>query len=295
MTQPGNVSAAARASLWTTAMAVVTILAVPLAAQWKTPNKPGTLLTHIDLDAPPPRGADGKPDFSGLWGLSPVPGTMTPVGERLPVEALPKDVSRASQNQLALGVPITDTAKAIVAARAARDFRDNPRSQCRPMGIMQLHTMGTPVKIIHLPTEVVLLYESNFERREIFTDGRRPPEDPQPFWNGYSVGRWEGDRLVVETTGFRDDGWLDMTGTPLSDAARITERFSRPSLARMYIDATIEDPKTFRRPFTVRVSLALRPDDELIETVCLENQKFGPEPGTDRSIPGPLIPRTSAQ
>jgi hypothetical protein len=295
VTQAGTVSVLARASRWATAVAILTILAVPLKAQWKTPNKPGTPLTHIDLNAPAPRSTDGKPDFSGLWGLGPVPGTMMPAGERLPVESLPPDVSRASSNQLALGVPTTDEAKAIVQARAARLFRDNPRSQCRPMGIMQLHTMGTPVKVIQLPAEMVLLYESNFERRQIFTDGRRPPEDPQPFWNGYSVGRWEGDTLVVETTGFRDDGWLDMTGTPLSDAARITERFTRPSLARMYIDVTIEDRKTFLRPFTVRVSLALRPDDELIETVCLENQKFGPEPGTDRSIPGPLIHGTSAR
>ena len=283
-----------RASLATSlAAAVLAIAAAPVTAQWKTPYRPGTPLTAIDLNAPAPRTFDGKPDFSGLWGLGPVPGTMVPVGERLPFEDLPPGVSRAAQNDIALGVPMTDEALAIVKARAARDFRDNPRSQCRPMGIMQLHTLGPPVKIFQLSTELALLYESNFERREIFLDGRRTPDDAQPFWNGYSVGRWDGDTLIVETTGFREDGWLDMTGTPLSDAARITERFTRPSLARMHIDVTVEDPRTFRRPFTVRVSLALRPDDELIEAVCLENQKFGPEPGTDRSIPGPLSSKTA--
>jgi hypothetical protein len=201
---------------------------------------------------------------------------------------MPPDVSRAAQTNIALGVPMTDEARAIIAARAARDFRDNPRSQCRPMGIMQLHTTATPVKMFQLPTELVLLYESNFERREIFTDGRRPTADVQPFWNGYSRGHWDGDALIVETTGFRDDGWLDMSGTPFSAQARITERFTRPSLARMHIDVTIDDRRMFLRPFTVRQSLVLRPDDELIEAVCLENQKFGPQPGTDRSTPGPL-------
>jgi hypothetical protein len=96
------------------------------------------------------------------------------------------------------------------------------------------------------------------------------------------VGKWDGDTLVVETIGFRDGGWLDMTGTPSSDAMRITERFRRPSLSGLEIDITIDDPKTFLRSFTVRQTFRLRPDDELMENVCLENQKFGPEPGTDR-------------
>jgi hypothetical protein len=267
---------------WAVAIAVLTVAELAASAQWKTPNKAGTPLTRIDLNTPAPRAANGKPDFSGLWGFGPVSGSIVPDGERALFDPLPLSVSRAASTNVAVGVPMTDDGEAIVKARAARAFRDNPRSQCRPMGIMQLHTLAAPVKVIQLPTELVMLYEGNFERREIFTDGRRVPPDVQPFWNGYSVGRWDGDTLVVETTGFRDGGWLDMTGTPLSGDARITERFTRPSLARLQIDVTVEDLKTFVRPFTVRVNLVLRPDDELIEAVCLENQKFGPDPGTDR-------------
>jgi hypothetical protein len=246
-------------------------------AQWKTPNAPGVARIEIDLNAPPPRTADGKPDFSGIWALGPVPGSVLPYGDRIPFTTLPPRVSRATSSNIALGVPMTDAAEAIVRARAAREFRDNPRSQCQPMGIVQLHTMGPPVKIIQTASELALLYEGNFERREIFLDGRTyPGPRAQPFFNGYSVGRWEGETLVVETKGFRDGGWMDMTGTPLSDAATITERFRRPSLGGVEIDVTIDDPKNYLRPFTVRVTYRLRPDDELIEAVCLENQRFGP-------------------
>jgi len=269
------------------------LVAAPAAAQWKTPNKPGTVTTEIDPDAPAPRTPEDRPDFSGIFSPGPVAGAALPVGAPVPFTNLPPRVSRASSNYIALGTPMTDAAEAIVKVRAARDFRDNPRSQCQPMGIVQLHTMGAPVKVLHTATQLTLLYEANFERREIFLDGRTPPgPDAQPFWNGYSVGTWDGDTLVVETTGFRDDGWLDMTGTPSSAAMRITERFRRPSLSGIEVDVTVDDPKMFRRPFTFRQTYRLRPDDELIEAVCLENQKFGPDPGTDRSQPGSRLTPT---
>jgi hypothetical protein len=112
--------------------------------------------------------------------------------------------------------------------------------------------------------------------RQIFTDGRSiPTDDPQPWWYGYSVGRWEDDTLVVETAGFRDDGWLDVFGTPLTNAAKVTERIRRPSYGRMEIDVTVDDPKVYTRPWTVRVNQKIMPDQELLEFVCLENQRFG--------------------
>ena len=114
------------------------------------------------------------------------------------------------------------------------------------------------------------------ERREIFIDGRSlPPGDPQPWWYGYSAGRWEGDTLVVETGHFRDGGWLDIIGSPLTDAGKVTERFRRVSYGRMEIDVTIEDAKAYTMPFTVRVNQQLMLDEELIEFICLENQRFG--------------------
>jgi hypothetical protein len=123
----------------------------------------------------------------------------------------------------------------------------------------------------------VILYEASAERREIFTDGRALPggENLQPWYNGYSTARWEGDALVVQTSGFRDDGWLDIIGSPLSDVAKVTERFRRPTFGRMEIDVTIEDSKMYTKPFTVRVNQQLMLDEELIEFVCLENQRFG--------------------
>jgi hypothetical protein len=145
------------------------------------------------------------------------------------------------------------------------------------MGIVQLHTQGAPRKFIQTARELVILYEASSERREIFTDGRSlpPAGDPQPWFNGYSAGRWEGDTLVVETGNFRDGGWLDIIGSPLTDAAKITERFRRVSYGRMEIDVTVEDPKVYLRPWTVRVNQQLMLDEELIEFVCLENQRFG--------------------
>jgi len=145
------------------------------------------------------------------------------------------------------------------------------------MGIMQLHTQGAPRKFIQTPNAVVILYEASMGVRQIFLDGRElPGEEAHPWRYGYSVGRWEGDELVVETTGLRDDGWLDIFGSPLTDAARITERFRRVSYGRMEIDITVDDPKVYTRPWTVRVNQQIMPDQELIEFVCLENQRFGP-------------------
>jgi hypothetical protein len=112
--------------------------------------------------------------------------------------------------------------------------------------------------------------------RQIFTDGRPLPDnDPQPWWYGYSVGRWEGDELVVETTGLQDGGWLDIFGSPLTDAATLTERIRRPSFGRMEIDITVDDRKAYTQPWTVRVNQQIMLDEEIIEFICLENQRFG--------------------
>ena len=125
--------------------------------------------------------------------------------------------------------------------------------------------------------------EASSERREIFTDGRSlPTDDPQPWFNGYSVGHWEGDALVVETIQFRDDGWLDINGSPITSSGKVTERFRRPTFGRMEIDVTIEDQKLYTKPFTVRVNQSLMLDEELIEFACMENQRFGPEPGAQK-------------
>jgi hypothetical protein len=158
--------------------------------------------------------------------------------------------------------------------------KDNPDAQCLPLGHLQLHTHSQPRKMIQTAEMIVILYEANADVRQIFLDGReRPPSDVQPWWNGYSRGRWEGDTLVVETTNLRDLGWLDVNGAPLTSQATITERFRRPNAGTLEIDVTIDDPKAYTKPWTVRVNQRLVPDAELIEFVCLENNQFNPATG----------------
>ena len=109
--------------------------------------------------------------------------------------------------------------------------------------------------------------------RQIFTDGRPLPEDPQPSWNGYSTGRWEGDTLVVESSGFRDGIWIDRSGSPMTDAAKVTERFRRPSYGNLEIEVTVDDPKAYTKPWTVKVRELIVLNTELMDYICNENEK----------------------
>ncbi len=144
------------------------------------------------------------------------------------------------------------------------------------MGHMQFHMHGQPRLMIQEPTLLTILYEANYGQRFIHTDGRTlPPQgEPQPWWYGYTVGKWEGDTLVTQTNNLRDDGWLDVRGSPLTDQAVITERYRRPSYGRLEIDVTIDDPKAYTKPFTVRVNQQIQVDSDMIEFVCNENQQF---------------------
>jgi hypothetical protein len=161
--------------------------------------------------------------------------------------------------------------------------KDNPDAACLPLGYMQSHTHSQPRKMIQLPDLFVILYEANAGVRQIFLDGRpAPPPDAEPWWFGYSRGSWDGDTLVVESTHFKDGGWLDVNGAPLTSEAKIIERFRRPNVGTLEIDVTIDDPKAYTRPWTVRVNQRLLPDTDLIEFICLENQQFNPATGSRR-------------
>lgn len=261
-----------RGAAW---LAVAVILAgASVSAQWPnhpTANVPKLANGQPNLDAPTPRTADGKPDLSGLWrGGGAANPTVAPPGA--PPLAAFRDIGQHIKD----GLPLTPEGREILKTRVAGNSKDNPEAHCLPMGIVQLHTQGAPRKFFQTPGELVILYEASMERREIFTDGRGLPDnDPQPWFYGYSAGRWDGDSLVVDTVGFRDDGWLDIIGSPVSDAAKVTERFRRPTFGRMEIDVTVEDKKMYTRPFTVRVNQQLMLNEELLEFVCLENQRFG--------------------
>ena len=268
--------------------AVLALLARPTSAQWArypTRNVPKDAKGQPDMNAPAPRTADGKPDLSGLWrGGAGGAGRGRGAAADAPPPSGPPVAGFANVGQnIKEGLPFTPYGAELLKTRVAGNSKDNPEAHCLPMGIIQLHTQGAPRKFIQTPLELVILYEASSERREIFTDGRPlPSDDPQPWFNGYSVGRWDGDTLVVETVQFRDGGWLDINGSPLTDAGKVTERFRRPTFGRMEIDVTIEDNKAYTKPFTVRVNQSLMLDEELLEFVCLENQRFGPEPGAPK-------------
>jgi hypothetical protein len=156
----------------------------------------------------------------------------------------------------------------------ADNMKDNPDAHCLPIGLTQMHLHPQPRKIIQTPKLIVMLYEAQAGVRQIFMDGRAlPNNDPQPWWYGYSIGRWEGDDLVVETTGFRDDVWLDVNGSPLTSSGKMTERMRRVNYGTLQTDITIEDPKSYSKPFTVPVNHRIMLNTDLIEFICHENEK----------------------
>jgi hypothetical protein len=130
-----------------------------------------------------------------------------------------------------------------------------------------------PMKIIQSRGLSLFLYESTNGFRQIFTDGRTLPKDPVPAWQGYSIGHWERDTFVVESNGFNDRTWLDGIGHPHGEKLHITERYSRRDFGHMDLELTIDDPDWYERPWSVKVLFNLTPADELIENVCLENER----------------------
>ncbi len=257
--------------------ALVFSLAPALVAQW--PSFPGadvprTADGKVNLTAPAPRTADGKPDLSGIWNYAGVLGFRggpPPPPPGTPVQATFWNIEAGFKE----GLPFQPWAAELRRQRMARNSADNPDAACLPLGHMQLHTHSQPRKIVQTKNLIVIMYEANSGLRQIFMDGRAaPPKDAQPWWYGYSRGSWDGDTLVVETTNFRDDGWLDVNGAPLTSEGKLTERFRRPTFGTLEIDITIDDPKAYTRPWTVRVNQRLLPDTDLIEFVCQENQKF---------------------
>jgi hypothetical protein len=175
------------------------------------------------------------------------------------------------------GLPYQPWAAALVKQRSEEKGKDDPTSNCFPGGIVRLHTYPTFNKIIQTPGVIVILSEREVTYRQIFMDGRSLPATPLPTWKGYSVGRWEGDTLVVESNGFRnDDIWLDRKGSPLTDAATITERFRRVNYGRMQVQVTVNDPKAYTAPWTVTLNEYIGLNTELLDFVCLENNTDAP-------------------
>jgi hypothetical protein len=248
------------------------------SAQWPTHPAAGTPKTpdgKTDLNGPAPRMPDGKPDLSGLWQNGPtgLGGASGPAEPGAPPAATFFSIGSGFKD----GLPLRPWAADLLKKRRDDNDKDNPDAHCLPMGLLQFHEHPQPRKIVQTAGLIVIIYEANYGLRQIFLDGRPlPANDPQPWWYGYSVGRWDGDTLVVDTIGLRDGGWLDIWGSPLTDQAKITERFRRLNFGTLIVDVTIDDAKAYTRPFTVRFTQNLMPDTELIEFICNENEQSSP-------------------
>ena len=262
--------------------ALVCTAVLPLCAQWPdypTPGVPRTRDGKPKFDAPAPRTAEGKPDFTGIW-RNTQPARLAQCGERQPARD-PNDPPtglgqfRDIGTGVKDGLPFTPWAADLKKKRMADISKDNPDAHCLPMGNMQFETHPQPRKMIQTPDLLVIVYEANGGLRQIFLNGRTLPkaDDVQPWWYGYSVGKWDGDTLLVETTGFRDDGWLDINGSPLTSAAKMTERFRRPDFGNLEIQIAVDDPKAYTKPWTVTVRQKIWVDTEMIEFICNEGER----------------------
>ncbi|MEQ1946607.1 MAG: hypothetical protein ABL995_05435 [Bryobacteraceae bacterium] len=222
-----------------------------LAAQW--PNAlprgfPRTPDGKPDLYAAPPKLPDGRPDFSGIWHA---------------------DNNRLQFNLLADGpVDLLPEAAEIYKQRLAGRGKDRPSAHCLPHTVPDAMIVPSPFKFVHTPGLTLILYEEFIDFRQIFTDGRALPQDPLPAWFGYSIGRWEGKDFVIESSGFNDRSWLDDNGHPHSEALRTTERFRRLNYGQMLMEITINDPKSYAKPWSATVTFHLLPDIELTEYIC---------------------------
>jgi hypothetical protein len=231
---------------------------LPAPAQWldiRTPGTPRLPDGTANLAAPAPRTHNGKTDLSGVWKPSP------PYIGNLANDLKPGDA------------PFQPWALALFNQRRATESKDDPTGNCIPGGVPRSDAVPYPFKIVNSEKMVIILYEAVHSYRQIFTDGRDLPKDPNPTWQGYSVGRWDGEAFVVETSGFNDKGWLDNDGRPATDALHVTERFVRKDFGHMDVQITIDDAKAYTKPWNATLPLKLLPDTDLLEYVCNENNK----------------------
>ena len=241
-------------------LALTCVLAAPASAQWLHVPQPGIPRTADgtpDLTAPAPRTADGKPDLAGIW--------------RRPRGATPPS---GPPDGLAAGIQVLfqPWAEAVYKTRGENGGKGMPSERCLPHGITKAFSVPEPFKIIETPGLILILHEEFNHHREIFTDGRRMPEHRAPTSFGYSRGTWDGNTLVVDTTGFVDEAWLDFRGHPATDALHMVERYRRRDFGHLEIQFTIDDPKAYRAPWGMTMTFDLLPETELIEHIC-ENER----------------------
>jgi hypothetical protein len=259
---------------------VLVMLGMPLAssqlaAQWvkyPTAGVPRKADGTVDMSAATPRMADRKPDFSGTW-------TSDEVDPRRPgVAPNPHDAttSRRMVNlgvELQGGLPYQPWLAAIVKQRTANQAVDDPHVKCFPDNFLRAYGMPHLLKFVHTPSLLLVLNEWDAGYRQVFTDGRPLPQDPNPSLMGYSSAKWSGDTLVIDTIGVRDDTWIDWNGSVLTESAKVREQIRRPDLGHLVVEVTVDDPKAYTKPWTVTIKERLIVDTELIDEVCLEDEK----------------------
>jgi hypothetical protein len=247
----------------------------PAAAQWigyPTADVPRKADGSVDMGAPPPGLPDGKPDLSGIW-ISDV----TAEGEETPSDPFNLSSSRQMADigvDLTGGLPYQPWLVPIVEERTANGAIDDPHIRCLPDNFLRAYGLPHMLKFVHTRDLLVVLNEMNAGYRQIFLDGRRLPDDPAPSWQGYSSATWDGDTLVVETIGVRDDTWIDWNGSVLTEAAHVTEKIRRPDFGHLEIRVTVDDPKAYTEPWSVTLTQRIVVDGELIDEICLENEQF---------------------
>jgi hypothetical protein len=273
----------ARAALAVVALGAA-LAAGPVAGQWigyPTAGVPRKADGAVDMHAPAPRLADGKPDFSGIWTTAdrnrPEGGDKT---ANLDVAGNGLDIgsSRFMANfgaEMPGGrLPYQDWLVPIVKERTENKALDDPHIRCLPDNFLRAYGLPHMLKFVHKPDILVVLDEMNAGYRQVFTDARPLPDDPAPAWQGYSSGKWSGDTLVVDTIGLRDDTWIDWNGSVVTEAAKIREEFSRPDFGHLVIKVTVDDPKAYTKPWSATLTQRIVVDAELIDEVCLENEQF---------------------
>jgi len=261
---------------------LIALTAASAHAQWinyPTPGTPRTPDGRPNLTAPASRASNGKPDLSGVWQVEPTPpGEMKRLFGDLSVENVLGDSSLAYSKYLVNILldfkpeesPLRPEFADVLRQRAKETY---PLTRCLPLGVPADDLLPGPFKIIQTPGLILVRNEYENTFRQIYTDGRKPPADPEPLWLGYSVGRWDGDTLQVDTVGFNDKSWLDGVGHPHSEALHVTERFLRRDFGHLDVQLTIDDPKVYTKPFSVKFTERLLPDSDVLEYFCAENEK----------------------
>lgn len=251
------------------------LAALPAAAQWvgyPTANVPRKPDGSVDMNAPTPRHPDGKPDLSGIW-IS----DRTKEGEETISDAFTLPSGRYMQNlgvDMEGGLPYQPWLVPIVKERTENLAIHDPHIRCLPDAFIRAYGLPHMLKFVHVPDLWVTLNEMNAGYRQVFLDGRPLPENPTPAWQGYSSGKWQGDTLVVDTIGFRDDNWIDWNGSVLTEEAKVREEIRRLDYGHLEIKITVDDPKAYTKPWSVTLRQRIVVDGELIDEVCLENEQF---------------------